>query len=87
MARIHSGTATTTPAELAIGMTFCAAITVQNTGSGTLQVNVPALHANEYDSIAAGEERVYRAFVHIKMVTVKSPTTTTYQVSPIMGEA
>jgi len=70
-------------------MTFCAAVVIANTGSVSLNVCVPALHGDEYDTIAAGEDRTYRSNrASIKSVMVKTASsTTTYRVSPIMGEA
>lgn len=90
MARNFSATASTTPATLTITGKKCKAVAVRNTGANPLLCNVPAVHGtNDFDTIAAGTERVYvDDNSRINSIIVKTTSLTTgYNAGVIRGSA
>ena len=88
MARTFTGTATTSPATLTITGNKANEVYVKNSGSVTLQVNVPRIHGTDYDSIAAGDTEYYGSDAPIQSVLVKTASsTTTYTAGVTRGTA
>ena len=88
MARTVTGTATTSPATLTITGNDTDEVYVKNTGSVALQVNVPAVHGDDYDTVDPGDTGVYGSPYNISEIKVKTASsTTTYTAAATRGSA
>jgi len=88
MAKTFTGTATTSSAELSITGCFASEVYVKNTGSTDLEVNVPAIHGTDYDTVAAGDTEYYGSRSNIGTINVQTDSgTTTYTAGVTRGTA
>lgn len=80
MARVFSGTASTTPDTNTIDGASCERIYVQNNGAVDLLVNVPAVNGTGFDTIKPGDTQPYETSLrdpeNIKEFTVKTASGT-----------